>query len=284
MITEVTQRRRDGQDVYRPAGETINPRHYEVARIDRETAKAFVEKHHYSGTYPAGRRMFGYFETKTGRHVGTAVFGNGGNNKTVTNVLPGEAVESHELLRFVLLDCVPGNGETHFLSPCFEALKREGFLGVVSMADPVPRTNSEDVTVFPGHIGTIYQAFNAFYTGTATARSKRLFPDGTVYDGRTIAKARSDKKGWRYAAEQLFEHGLSKGITPVPESLAERRRWVDYWLPKVTDELDHPGNYRYVWGLTWTVRRHVRKLFPPQLDCYKYPKVRIAPSAQIALF
>lgn len=285
MITDLVQRRRERQEFYRSAKENINPRDYEVAPIDFTTAKGFVERHHYSGSYPACTRRFGYFH-RTGELRGVAGFGNGGNNKTVTNILPGEAGEGTELLRLVMLDSVPGNGETHFMGPCFESLRREGYIGVVSMADPVPRLDENRRVVFPGHIGTIYQAKSAFYTGLATPRTKRLFADGTVYDGRTISKAKSCKKGWRYAAEQLRQKGLEKGlrVPEVPEDLDERRAWVDFWIPKVTSPLEHPGNYRYAWGFNWSARRHIRKKFPPHLKCHQYPKVVLPSDHQIQLF
>ena len=47
---------------YRPAGEPIDPRRYEVAAIASDrTAKDFVLPHHYSGSYPAARFRFGLF-------------------------------------------------------------------------------------------------------------------------------------------------------------------------------------------------------------------------------
>lgn len=291
MLTELVQRRRERREFYRSAKENINPRDYEVAPVDYQTAKEFVETHHYSGTYPACTRRFGYFY-RTGELRGIAGFGRGGNNKTVENILPGDAFpdadgedgQGLELLRLVMLDSVPGNGETHFMGPCFRELEREGFIGVVSMADPVPRVDEGRRVVFPGHIGTIYQAFNAYFTGLATPRTKRLFADGTVYDGRTISKAKGEKKGWRYAAEQLRQKGLEKGlaIQEVPEDVGERRAWVDFWVPKVTSPLKHPGNYRYVWGFGRAVRRHVERQFPPQQ--FKYPKVVLPSDGQIQLF
>jgi hypothetical protein len=41
----------------------------------------------------------------------------------------------------VLLDEVPGNGETWFLGRAFRLLRQEGFVGVVSFSDPCQRTN-----------------------------------------------------------------------------------------------------------------------------------------------
>jgi len=39
----------------------------------------------------------------------------------------------------VLLDSVPGNGETWFLARCFEQLRTSDLIGVVTFSDPVPR-------------------------------------------------------------------------------------------------------------------------------------------------
>ena len=57
-----SQRWRDRRESYRPAGEPINPRLYEVAELagDRE-AKAFILAHHYSVSYPSARVRFGLF-------------------------------------------------------------------------------------------------------------------------------------------------------------------------------------------------------------------------------
>lgn len=47
MITSISQRWRDRRGTYRPAGEPIDTRRYEVAAIaDDRTAKAFVVRHH----------------------------------------------------------------------------------------------------------------------------------------------------------------------------------------------------------------------------------------------
>ena len=49
--------------------------------------------------------------------------------------------------------------------------------------------------VFPGHLGTIYRATNAIYTGLATARTLRLLPDGRVQ-----VSWPGDGEGWRLQA------------------------------------------------------------------------------------
>ena len=48
-------------------------------------------------------------------------------------------------------------------------------------SDPLPRTRADGTVVMPGHLGTIYQAANAVYTGRGTPRTLTLLPDGTVF-------------------------------------------------------------------------------------------------------
>jgi hypothetical protein len=56
-MTPPCQRWRDRRDSYRPAGEVIATQDYTVASLPSDAvAKAFVQQHHYSGTYPAVRR------------------------------------------------------------------------------------------------------------------------------------------------------------------------------------------------------------------------------------
>jgi hypothetical protein len=254
------QRWRDRRDSYRPAGETIKPTEYEVAPIaDDGTAKAFVLGHHYSGSYPAARYRFGlYRRGERGELVGVAVFSHPCSDRVLTNVFPGEALESAELGRFVLLDSVPGNGETWFLARCFEGLRREGLIGIVSFSDPVPRATSDGAVVFPGHIGTIYQAHNAIYLGRATPRTLRLLPDGTVLSDRAVQKIRAKERGWRYAVELLERHGAD-----APDD--DLAGWLNLWSGRLTRRVRHPGNHKFAWSLHPTARRQLALSLP-------YPK------------
>lgn len=105
------QRWRLRRDSYRPAGEPINPRLYEVAEVagDREP-KAFILTHHYSASYPSARFRFGLYSG--GSLVGVALLSHPCNDRVLTSVFPLNASDSVELGRFVLLDTVPANGES----------------------------------------------------------------------------------------------------------------------------------------------------------------------------
>ncbi|MGE5609082.1 MAG: hypothetical protein ACM359_07495 [Bacillota bacterium] len=245
------------RDSYRLPSEVISTRAYEVAPVpDDRTAKAFVCEHHYSATYPAARYRFGLYRGDA--LVGIAVFSHPCNDRVLTSVFPASPAESTELGRFVLLDSVPGNGETWFLGRCFELLKRVGIVGVVSYSDPEPRITTEGRVIFGGHVGTIYQAHNAAYLGRSTLRYLRLLPDGTVLSARAIQKVRGKEQGWRYAAERLVAFGAE-------EPGSNLREWLSVWIPRLTRLWKHPGNHKYAWGLDRTMRQSLPASLP-------YPK------------
>ena len=138
MQSDFVQRWRVRLPRYLPARECIDTRAYDVVELRNDTeAKAFVERHHYSGTYPAARFRFGLVRGSV--LVGVAVFSHPCNDAVLTSVFGGEAIESVELGRFVLLDDVPGNGETWFLARCFQTLRLRELRGVVAFSDPHPR-------------------------------------------------------------------------------------------------------------------------------------------------
>lgn len=247
MNPQFVQRWLFRKDRYRPAGEPIDAHEYEVAPIDDDaTAKGFVLEHHYSGTYPAARFRSGLYN-RYGTLVGVAVFSHPCRDSVLTSVFPGRATDAVELGRFVLTNDVPANGETWFLGQAFAHLRREGLRGVVSFSDPFPRTDEHGHRVFPGHIGTIYQAHNAVYTGRATARTLRLLPKGQVLSDRAIQKIRRAERGWSYAVEQLVRAGAKLDADLTIER--ERQAWLARTLKALTRTVRHPGNHRYAWAL-----------------------------------
>lgn len=262
MIVDVVQRWRDRRGVYRPARETIITAHYEVAPIPEREAKDFVCAHHYAHSMPAARWCFGLYWG--GLIVGVAVFSHPVNDLVLTKFLPGAAIESVELGRLVLLDLVPANGESFFVARCFDLLRKENIIGVVSFADPVPRTTTAGSIVLVGHLGVAYQSLNGVYTGRGKARMLRLLPDGSVFSDRAAQKIRTNERGARYAATQL----VAAGAPPIDlDTISEeqRRAWLRAATEAVTRPLRHGGNHRYVWGLD----RKVKKYLPASLA---YPK------------
>jgi hypothetical protein len=239
----MNQRWRGGRDSYRPPGETIRTREYDVQPINLDSpAKAFVLAHHYEHSYPAAVIRHGLY--RRGRLVGVAVYSVGMNARGVTNAFPGLRAghDGLELGRFVLLDEVPGNGETWFLGRSFHLLRREGIAGVVSYSDPMPRTTAAGQVAFGGHVGCIYQAHNAAYLGRCRKRTLRLYADGSVALERRLQKIRNREQGWEYSAQELVRHGAEPPA-------GDLRGWLAFWLPRLTRTARHPGNHKYAWGL-----------------------------------
>lgn len=236
------QRWSQGRASYRPAREVADTSRLAVAPIasDRD-ARAFVESHHYSRSYPAARRRFALLQD--GLLCGVAVFSQPMSDAVFRDFSASPA-ECLELGRFVLLDQIAANAETWFLARCFRALKTEGFGGVIAMSDPVPRADADGAVTFRGHVGTIYQASNAHYMGRATARSLHLLPDGSVLSARTLQKIRSQERGHAYAERQLIEAGA-----PPRQAAEDPIAWLARVLPAITRRLRHEGNHRYGWAL-----------------------------------
>lgn len=263
MNTDHALRWKERRGLYVPARETIVAAHYEVAPVSEREAKLFVEQHHYSGSMPAARFCFGLYWGPL--LVGVAVFSYPMNDRVLTSVLPGTAVESVELGRLVLLDLVPGNGESFFVARCFDLLRKKGLVGVVSFSDPVKRTTARGEVIFRGHAGNCYQALNAVFLGRGTARTLRLLPDGSVFSARAAQKVRAGERGADYAAKQL----VAAGAPPIDlERVSEeqRRAWLRAAVRAVTRPLPHLGNLKYA----WTLQKRDRRYLPASLP---YPKI-----------
>ena len=253
------QRWRDKHTTFVKPNSLFNPSAFDVAEIAADKiAKGFVVQHHYSGSYPAARFRYGLYER--GALAGVCVFSHPCRDTVLTNVFPGTPTDSVELGRFVLLDRVGFNGETWFLARAFELLRAEGLRGVVSFSDPMPRARADGTTVFAGHIGTIYQAFNGVYLGQAPARTIRLLPDGRTLSARAIQKIRAQEQGSEYSEARLVAAGA-----PARREGEDSRAWLKHWLPVVTRTARHPGNHKYSWALDKRTRRGLPASLP-------YPK------------
>ena len=181
-------------------------------------ARAFVVAHHYSASYPAARERIGLY--RSGALVGVAVFSHPAQDK-VLGCLPCPKTEAVELGRLVLLDDVPANGESWFIARAFAELRQRGYAGVVSFADPVPRSAVGGAVVFPGHLGIIYRASNAVYTGLATARTLRLLPDGRVFSERTRSNTSPNSLSCRNVSDEpACATTCSIGPTVMPAAKA----------------------------------------------------------------
>lgn len=247
----------------------FDPSLYHVDAIDRSDARRYVVAHHYSGSYVADRMRFGLFRSAT--LVGVAVLGVPVHPAVLPNVFPTlePYAESLELSRFVLDDACESNSETWFLARVFEEAAARGLRGVLSFSDPVPRVVGGRV-LFPGHIGIIYQASNAVYTGRSAPHGVVLLPSGEVLHSRALSKVRRQERGHEQVERRLVALGARPpGLTDSPAS----------WLVEALDavgavRLHHGGCHRYAFTLG---TRRDRRATPVALPQHPYPKQLAGP-------
>jgi hypothetical protein len=262
IAADVCQRWLLGRHSYRPAREVIDPRRFEVVEIDERDGEGVRHEAPLLEAVPRGAVPVRLYDR--GELVGVAVFSRPFRAEVITNAIPwlDDVDEGVELGRFVLLDSVAANAETWFLARCFAAL-RGRVRGVVSFSDPNPRTGLDGLELFPGHIGTIYQASNASYSGTTSPATLRLLPDGTVFSNIASGKIRRGLCGWRSAAAELVRFGAD--APPDITSSEARIAWLERWRSELTRPMRHRGLHRY----TFTIDRHASIAYGP---ARAYPK------------
>lgn len=240
------QRWRERRDSYRPKGEPIDVRRFGVEEIDERTAKSFVCRHHYSGSYPAARLRVGLF--CGAELVGVAVFSIPQSQAVITRWLPSIPVSTGvELGRLVLLDDVAANGESWFMARALRLLRSAlpDVRGLLSMSDPLARTTQAGVVTMPGHVGTVYQAIGARCVGRTNRATILLAPDGLVVSRKHLGKILGDKVGRDYSARWLVERGA-----PPRRPHEDGRAWIDRVLLEAPFErVRHPGQHVYTWPI-----------------------------------
>lgn len=260
---------------FRPSQEPIDPTEFGVELIEQKTAKAFVVRHHYSGSFPYSIQSVGLFR-KTGgfeqsRLVGVATFATPSNPHSIERWcgLPNDA--GAELGRFVLLDECAGNAETWFLVRAMRQFKavRPRIKCVLSYSDPHPRRNACGEVIFPGHAGGIYGAANAYYCGRASPKSLFISPTGRVIANRILSKLRNGEQGRQYAERLLTDFtGAVREETETPSAFVERA------LSTMRVER-HAGNHLYVFPLAADRREKNAIIQLPVLQSHirtPYPK------------
>lgn len=253
-----------------PAAARFDPGRYCAGPVGEATAKAFVVGNHYSGTWPATRMRFGLTDQATGRLVGVAALSVPASAAVLTGAFPGlePYVESLDLGRFVLADSVPANGESWFLGRVFRLAAAAGIRGLTSFSDPMPRRTAAGHVVFGGHIGRIYQATNATWTGRTRPRSIRLLPDGTTLPDRALSKVRARERGWEHVVRRL----VTAGAHP-PDPTGPGPGWLTEALnDAAVRAVRHPGQHRYCFRIGAPAERrrivlgHAAGPYPKTLD------------------
>lgn len=267
----MTQRWLLRRERWRPRGELFNAARHSAEVLDEGDAKRFTVDHHYSGSYPAARFRVGLFRSGCShRHglAGVAVFSVPMNGASLPKYCGVPVTAGAELGRFVLLDEVEANGETWFLGQAFALLvsHRPELLAVLSYADPIPRVDQTGATLTPGHVGTIYQAFNGRYTGRSAPRLLTLTQDGRTVSPRALSKLRNGERGAGHVYSMLRAAGA-----PARSPLEQDAAYVERALREGPfRRFAHPGNHRYAWPLGDRRRRH--RLLSSFASSQPYPK------------
>lgn len=238
------QRWRRRRDSYRPAGETINASRYGVEILeDDATPKRFVVEHHYAGSYPSARCRVALYRMR--ELVGVAVFSHPASEEVLPKWLPN--LKAVELGRLVLLDDVPGNGETWFMARALPIARAELAVdAVLSFSDPFVRTTQAGEIVKPGHVGTVYQALGGRYLGRSNRATQIFDPMGRIVSRRTISKVSTEDRGSDgYCARQLQE----LGAPPRKAGETGAQWWKRCLREAAWRRVRHPGNYAYAWAV-----------------------------------
>lgn len=194
---------------------------YYVAKVDAKSGKEFVKEHHYSHGIHNGPMTYGMFD-RNETLVGVLAFATPSSEAVCSSVFGPEFKRSvTELHRLVLLDEVPHNAESFFISRALKLLRqdRPNYVAVLSFADTTQ-----------GHVGTIYQAANALYCGT-TGRAT-FYEDETGrlrhprQNGVNITTAEALARGWTSVKREAKHRYLFL----LPMSRTERRIWMSRLL------------------------------------------------------
>ncbi len=266
----ITQRWHDRHDSYRSTAERFEPSEWRVdamtgsgggeylkglsvRRGTWEAGKDFIVNNHYAASFPQMRVMVGLYRARDGMLSGVATYGNAKANQAKKYGDVG-LDEILELNRFVLFDSVPGNAETWFLARATN-LAREvhaarGFQlkVLLSFSDPIARRNAAGALTMPGHIGNIYQAYNAMFAGWSSSKILHLDARGVAPDPRMLSKIRSldgsGEVGGPTAAVRFVEdHGA-----PPRKPRESYAHWVDRSLASdAFRRFEHSGNLTYLW-------------------------------------
>lgn len=232
----------------------FDPRGYSVDLIGENPARAFIRRHHYTGSYPAARLRVGLFNVSR-ELVGVAVFSQPMNQSVLPCWTGHDNDVATELGRFVLLPSIAFNGESWFLARAFPIAREEkGFEAVLSYADPVAQHDATGRIVKPEHWGQIYQATNALYAGRSSAEPRIMTPTGKTISRRALSKLRNGEIGWRYALDQLLHAGA-----PAMRESESVREWVDRSVAGFR-HVKHPGNLAYVFGLSRRAKARIHRL------------------------
>jgi len=234
---------------YRPLQECFSPKHHAVEQIDSRTARDFVCRHHYSGSFVADRYNAGLFCT-AGRGpavlAGVATFSVPAGPSVLRQHLGVDLDRGIELGRFVLTDETRAMAESWFAARAMRGVRRAlGVERILACSDPVPRHDAAGTLIKVAHGGVIYRATNARYGGRTRPRTLLLTPSGAVFNERTASKLANDEPGAAGALRLLQRAGAPPRHPHEDGRLYLARLVASGFLRRAP----HPGNLVWTWGV-----------------------------------
>ncbi|MFJ9574668.1 Mom family adenine methylcarbamoylation protein [Streptomyces bacillaris] len=258
-------------------------RRYEVVELAEAPARAYIQANHYLSGWPPAVHRYGLVDLEPagaeighdvggGLLVGVVVLGVPMSRRALTRVFPSlePYSEALEMSRVCLSPSVASNGESFTVAAALRLAAGHGVRGVVTYADPVARlrTLPDGRTAGSphGHLGVIYQALSATYTGRSTARTVTVLPDGQVLPARSIAKFVAGDRG-----ADGFERRIRALGAPERPAGADRRTWLHTALKQIGARSSrHPGTHRYALPVGRTSAERTRTVIG--LGALPYPK------------
>ena len=162
-----------------------------VEKIDTKLGKEFVRKYHYSHGIHNGPMCYGLWDNK--ELIGVLALATPCSENVCASVFGLDMKRSvTELHRLVLLDEAPKNTESWFISRVLRLFKKDrpNYSAILSFADATQ-----------GHVGTIYQATNAIYTGMSGKTTFYLDQDKRLrhprQNGHNISLEEASIRGWK---------------------------------------------------------------------------------------
>lgn len=163
---------------------------YTVRQVAGGVGRAFIREHHYSRSCHNGPMCWGLFDGED--MIGVLAFATPNSENVRRSVFgAGHENEVTELHRLVLLDGTPTNTESWFIARAMQGLReyRPQIRAVLSFADSTE-----------GHVGTIYQATNAVYTGMTGRATFYRDTEGRLrhprQNGHSVTRTEAEERGW----------------------------------------------------------------------------------------
>jgi hypothetical protein len=198
---------------------------YEVSAIPTKMGKEFVKQHHYSHGIHNGPMCYGLFNKSI--LTGVLAFATPCSENVCSSVFGVDMKrEVTELHRLVLLDDTPKNMESWFISRVLKQFKKDrpGYSAVLSFADATQN-----------HIGTIYQATNAFYTGMSGKATFYLDSDNRLrhprQNGKNITPDIAKTMNWK----PVKREGKHRYLYLLPKDRNHKRVLMSKLLLDVKD-------------------------------------------------